>query len=340
MMHTLAYALSPMETSQWVLVAVAGVLGSALFSGLETGIYRLNRVRLHLLSAQQNPSARSLERMLRSPHRLLGTLLIGTNVFNYLSSLGITALLKGAELSDKQIVLVVAVILTPILLIFGEVLPKDLFQNLTDRITYPFARPLAWIQRLFLWIGALPLIDLTSMVLSKLIGGSKFAGLTLHPRRVVTQLMQESVGLGLLSPYQSEMIDRVLHPTETHVRDAMIGWAKVQTIRENQPPEAVWALADRSPYSRFPLLDQNGKVIGGVHVFDVLLHEPAACPPLGALARPMPRIDPQASLGHALEQLRQAGSPIGLVANRDDRPLGIVTVKDLVEPVIGDLESW
>lgn len=340
MIHTLAYILSPMQTVQWALIALAGVLGSSLFSGLETGIYRLNRVRLHLLSAQHDPAALHLEQMMRRPHRLLGTLLIGNNTANYLVSLGFTALLKGAELSDGQIILVVALLLTPLLFVFGEVLPKDLFQHFADKLTYPFARPLAWTQRLFWCIGALPLIDLMSNLLAKIIGGSKLAALSPHPRRVVTQLIQEGVGTGLLSPYQSEMIDRVLHPTETHVRDAMIAWSNVQSVRETQPPEAVWALADRSPFSRFPLLDRTGKVLGVVHVFDVLLQDPATCPPLTQLCKPIPRLDPQAALAHALEQLRHAGSPIGLVAGKDDKPLGVITVKDLVEPVIGELEAW
>ncbi|MHB1155764.1 MAG: CNNM domain-containing protein [Phycisphaerales bacterium] len=340
MMLSLAYILTAWQTLQWALIALAGVLGSSLFGGLEAGIYRLNRVRLHLLSAQRNPAALHLERMLRRPHRLIGMLLICNNASDYLASLGVTVLLKGAELSDRQIVPVVALLLTPILLVFGEILPKDLFQNFTDKLTYPFARPLAWAQRLFWCIGALSLIDLMSELLAKIIGGSKLAALAPHPRRVVTQLIQEGVGTGLLSPYQSEMIDRVLHPTETHVRDAMIAWPAVQFVRETQPPQAVWALADRSPFSRFPLLDRTGKVLGVVHVFDVLLQNPATCPPLTELCKPMPRLDPQAALAHAMEQLRHAGSPIGLVAGKDDKPLGIITVKDLVEPVIGELEAW
>ncbi len=340
MMLTLAYNLTPTETSLWALLAFVGMVGSALYSGLETGVYRLNRVRLHLLAHEHKPQALRLSRMVRNPNRTLGTLLIGNNIANYASSFGITALLEGAGLGDWQVILVVAAILTPLLFVFGEVLPKDLFQNYTDTLTYRFAATLLWTQRLVMACGLLPLIDLISRLITWLFGSKVKARLTLHPRRVMARLVQEGVGHGLLSPYQSDMIDRVLHPTQTIVADAMVGWDQVQTLRVGQPIEAVWAVANRSPYSRFPVLDRDGKVTGVLNVFDVLMPDPQYCPPIERLQRTAPRVPATMGLRQAMLRLRQARSALAIVVDAKDQPVGIVTVKDLVEPITGELEIW
>jgi CBS domain containing-hemolysin-like protein len=297
-------------------------------------------VRLDLMAHQRQPRAVTLNRLVANPNRLLGTLLIGNNVANYASSLGITALLTAAGFGDAGIIVVTALILTPLLFVFGEVLPKDLFQNYTDRITYRFATFLKWNQRLVVGCGLLPLIDVTNALLSRRFGHGRRAQLRVHPRRVVTQLMKEGVGEGLISPYQSDMIDRVLHPTESTVFDAMVPWSAVQTIGAYVPPEAVWAAANRTAHARLPMIDRHGRPTGVLQVFDVLLHEPQHCPPIATLARPAPRLTPRQTLADGLAALRTAGSAMGIVQDDSGRPMGIVTAKDLVEPITGDLEVW
>ncbi len=336
----LAEALTAGQYVAWSLVALVGVIGSAVFSGLETGVYRLNRVRLHLLAHRGQGNAQVLDRLVAKPNRLLGTLLIGNNIANYASSLGFTALLGGAGLSDKGIIIVVALLLTPVLFVFGEVLPKDLFQNYTDQITYRFARFMRLFQQLVIVCGLLPMLDGVNWLLTRAFGGGRAIGFGIHPRRIVTQLIKEGVGHGLLSPYQSDMIDRVLHPTETTLADAMIPWAQVHTIAQTAPPEAIWALADRVPHSRLPLVDPQGKPTGVLNVFEVLLQRPDDCPAIATVARPALTLGPDQPLGEGLAALRAAGSAMAIVAGPKGTPLGIVTVKDLVEPITGELDVW
>jgi len=251
----LAFDMTPQQTTGWLVFGLLGLIGSAVFSGLETGIYRLNRIRLHLYAHQHERRATLLDRMIRSPNRMLGTLLIGNNIANYASSLAITALLAAAGYSDRQVIVIVAVILTPLLFVFGEVLPKDLFGSYTDRITYHFARFLRATELLLTVTLLLPVVDGIIRLLARLLGSSELARLSVHPRRAVTEMMREGIGHGLLSPYQSDMIDRVLHPTEQTAGEAMVPWASVHRLHVGAPPEAAWALADRLPYTREQLQD-------------------------------------------------------------------------------------
>jgi len=336
----LAYGLTPWATVMWALLAAVGLLGSAMFSGLETGIYRLNRIRLHLRVNQHQRNAVLLSRMTANPNRMLGSLLIGNNIANYAASMGITALLEAAALGEWRIVGITALLLTPLLFVFGEVLPKDFFQNFTDNVTYRFARFLWYTQKLLLFSGLLPLIDLLSRAIAWSLGASQEYRLSLHPRRVITRLIQEGAGVGVISLYQSDIIHRVLHPTERRVEDAMVPWDDIVQFRVNQPIEAFWSLADRSPHSRFPVVDTSGVPIGFVHVLDVMVHHPESCPPIESLTVQAPRLPENLSLREALVKLQETRSAMGFVTDPRDNIVGIVTAKDLVEPIVGELDVW
>src|SRR5436309_2136726 len=138
----------------WALVLV-GTLGMGVASGVEMGSYALSRVRLNVRADWR---ARVLRRELERPDRLLATLLIASNLFSYLGAMGLTNLLARAGLSDWQIVLVNTLILTPVLFVFAESLPKELFRIEADRLTYAFAGPLAAFRWILTVTGILPAV--------------------------------------------------------------------------------------------------------------------------------------------------------------------------------------
>ena len=329
-----------MSQWHWWLMAIVGLAGSALYSGLETGVYQLNRVRLHLLVHRGDSRAILLNGLVRRPNRVLGTLLIGNNAVNYLASMGITGLLGAVGYSQWAVVLITAIILTPMLFVFGEVLPKDLFRRYTDQLTYRCGR-LLWVTQLAVrWTGFGPLIDGISHLLGKALGVSHQNVATIHPRRVVNQLMKEGIDRGLISDFQSEMIDRVLHPKEHTVEQAMVRWDDVTMVRTGMPIEAVWSLADRTPHGRLPIVDDSGQLHGTLYVLDLLRQNPDEQTDLLGLARSVTLLKPDTPLRLALLQMRTDHSAMGVVMQPQGKPMGIVTVKDLVEPITGDLMVW
>ena len=330
--------MSDWQWAMWMAIGLAALAGSALFSGLETGIYSINRVRLHVLAHGSGSGAATLERLITRPNRLLGTLLVGNNVANYAASLAIAVMLNAAGYDGWTQVAFNAALLTPLLLIFGEVLPKDFFRSHSDS-ALPFARPLLWTQRALVATGILPLIDLLSGAIRRAAGGRADGQPISHPRRIVTQLMREGVGHGVLSADQSEMIDRVLEMKRVTVGGVMVEWSAVTAARVGQPPEAIWSVADRVPYSRLPLLNQAGEPVGFIDVHVVLRQDPSRCPPLSDLAHPMIDLDASMTCREALLRMQREHAPMGLVRVQG-RVAGIVTPKDLIEPIVGTLESW
>ena len=332
--------MSTTETIVWYAAALLGMAGSALFSGLETGCYTINRVRLHARAHDPKSNAAVLERLIAQPNRLLGTLLVGNNMVNYLASMAVAALLTGAGYTDWMQVGVSALILTPLLFVFGEVLPKDLFRSYADVLAPPFARPLRWLGIVLTITGVLPIISLVSSGLRRKLGDTRESARTMHPHRFVSNMMRESASEGVITVYQSNMIDRVLATRKTPVADVMIPWKKATSVRTNQPAEALWALADRVPYARVPALDTTGEPVGVIDLTDALRYDPADCPPLDTLVEPAAEVSSDTNLREALQHLQRARVPVAFVVDDAGKPVGLVTAKDLVEPIVGDLDVW
>jgi len=321
------------------VMVVTGILGSALFSGLETGTYTLNRVRLQILAQRHHRTAQTLRDLLADPQRLLGTLLIGNNLTNYLGTAALAVLLERGGYNDWQVVLLNAAIVTPLLFVFGEILPKDLFAAYSDSLMYRLTFLLTWAERVFTWTGFLPVVRLASRASMALLGAPSDST-PLHPRRQVEQLLHEGVGYGVVSDEQGALIARVLELSARTIQNEMVPWERVRTVQADQSAEVLWDLAETTSLSRFPVVDDRGRVAGVVSVRRALL---AGRQP-GRLVRDL--LQPALSLARntpvrrALRTMQQQRAAIAIVVDDHQQPVGLVTVKDLVEPITGELASW
>jgi len=321
----------------WLLMAV-GLAGSAVYSGLETGIYSINRVRLQILHHKRVKAAGILHRLVQHPQMLLSTLLIGNNVTNYMGTAAMTVILQQWGLSDLKVIIVIVLLITPALLIFGEVLPKDLFTAYSDKWVYRCAWFLDLSQKLFFWIGLLPLIQALSGLSARVLG-VHHRSTPFHPRRQVEMLVKEGVGHGLLSDEQSAIVERVLELSTRHADDEMVPWGKTLKVYADDAPRVMWDLAHRTSHTRFPVIDRKGTLRGIISVYDVLKHAPNTCPPLESLLTPALTLDAQTPLRTALATLQSEHAALAVIT-RQGQPVGVVTIKDLVEPITGELASW
>jgi len=330
--------MNDLSMSIWWVLLIVGVVGSAVYSGLETGAYCINRVRLQILDHRKHRAARQLHRLIHQPTVLLGTLLLGNNITNYLGTASLTVILEDRGYSQWQVVVVNVLLITPLLLIFGETLPKDLFSAHSDRLMYRFAWFLELSRRVFVYTGLLPLISALSVVLTRWIKVDQPAA-AFHPRRQVQWLVKEGVGHGLLSDEQSVMVQRVLKLSSQTVSGEMVPWSKVTCMKDDAQARDIWELANRTSYSRLPVLDGQGRVQGVLRVRDALLYQQEDCPEVRTLMTPVMTLDLTMPLRVALAQMQTKRAALAVVTQQD-KPVGMVTIKDLVEPITGELMSW
>lgn len=323
----------------WISAMLIGFGLSAVYSGLETGSYRINPVRLHILDHAGDPRARRLRRLTDNRSSLLSTLLIGNNIANYMGAAAMTVLLESAGFSEWQVIGLNLVIVTPILLIVGETLPKDFCAAHADRIMYPAARFLVASRWLFRLILIQPVVLGFSALLNRLLH-EKNPIMQFHPRRRVWSLVKEGVGYGLLSEAQSDMIQRAMSLSARTIDQEMTPWADVIRVAEDAEPAVLWDLAHETSRSRFPVVDQFGRAIGIVSLKRVLRLGKAQCPPICELMRSPLMLPADTPLREALQRMQRARREIAIVIDRGEKPVGVVTIKDLIEPITGELTSW
>lgn len=323
----------------WSVLAVLGFAGSAMYSGLETGAYSLNRIRLHVMMHRGNRAAKVLHNLITHPTVLLTTLLIGNNITNYLGTAAMGVVIESRGLSDWEAIILNTLIVTPVLFVVGETLPKDLFAAHSDRLMYRLAPVLSVSRNLFYYTGLTPLIGLFSGLMMKAIGRDPRKS-AFHPRRQVGLLVREGVGYGLLSHEQSAIVDRVLDLAGRTVQEEMTAWGNVEKIRLGDSPAMIRRLAQRTTHSRVPVLDRNGAVAGILNLNAALVHHAEACPPISELMVPAESIAQDLSVRDALSRLQQHTAGQAVVTGTRGEPIGIITIKDLIEPITGDLAKW
>jgi len=330
--------MTPQEAAIWIAIALIGLIGSALCSGIETGTYSINRVRLRLRA--ENPKdrrARRLQTELEQPERVLATLLLCNNAFNYTFTVSLAALLQRAlGMGDVTILAVNALLVAPLLFVFGETLPKEFFRAEADRAVYRIVPFLRWARRILTVFPLVPLMMLFIRWISPFFNTDAAVALRSERARVAS-LVKEGARFGVLSSAQSSLIDRALAWRTVKVADEARPWQEVVSLRTGTPREQIVRTLRERPRTYYPVIAGDGSVLGVAHHLDLSLNPTPAG--LASATRAALFIDPNSRAADGLSKLADNNAQLAIVGTKN-KPLGIVTQKDLVEPITGDLAAW
>jgi CBS domain containing-hemolysin-like protein len=323
-----------------LLAALLCLLASGFYSGSEMGFYCASRIRARLRAERESsPGARSLIRLVKNPQETVLGILLGTNLANYLMTVSAAALLaQGMGVPPHRVEFYTAAILSPLIFVVGDVVPKNWFQIESDRLMYRSAPVLRASVLAFRWCGALPLLHGLIRVLSRLLGQSgreEWAG----PRGEVIGLLREGAAQGALTEEQADIVDRVMNLSNVRVGAIMVPRRLVVSLPVDADRAVFERIVRRYEFSRLPVLARDRRqVVGIVNVHDVLADESRAG--LGAWMKPPLRIRARDSAASALVQLRRAHATMAVVTDPRRGFVGILTLKDVVEEVFGELPAW
>jgi CBS domain containing-hemolysin-like protein len=310
--------------------------GSFLYSGLETGVYMLNRIRLDLRAEAGQRSARRLRRLLSRHTNFLAVLLIGNNLANYALSFTISTLfvLAGMEARAEWYTLAVA---TPLLFILCEGVPKNVFQRSAETLVYRFSTLLWASSKLFNVIGMAPLVRGFSAMMTWLAGqrGGHYSPMA---HESVATAVAEGHAAGALTHFQSIMADRVMHLGDLTLRDVSKPLGEAVTIATDASRDDVIELLRQHDYARLPVLAEDGRVVGVLDVYDLLAAEPDK--PMDEFILPPLVLRGDGGIVESLYRMRRGRAAMAIVADRRGRHVGLATLKDLVEEIVGELEAW
>ncbi|MCC7015376.1 MAG: DUF21 domain-containing protein [Planctomycetes bacterium] len=309
------------------------VLASAVFSGAEIGMYSMSRPRLEAESAQGHRTARLARTLIARPAWLLATLLVCNNLTHQAASFVGGWLLEPLAVAPSLNELAITLVVTPPMLLFGELFPKDLFRRKPHAL-FGAAAPLLVVVRVLLAPLVFPL-QFLSEGLTRILGSDQAELTRVQGREAVIELLAERETQ--LQPQVEKLARNVLELRGRRVGRVMIPWKKVETLRAEGSFEELRQRSAQSPFSRHPVVDTRGAVRGYVHQLEVLAARPGV--QLGELVRPLLTLEPDTPLDRALARLRASGQRAALVGSAA-RPLGWVTLKDLVEEISGELVRW
>jgi len=317
----------------WVILCVA-LLASAVFSGSETGLYRLSQARLEVEARAGRRSAKLLRYLVRHETAVLVTILVGNNLA--LEVLTWRASQIGSEATEGfSHEFLVALILTPIVFFLGEALPKDLFRR-RPHATMAWTVDFLLLTRILLW-PAERVLSLFSGFLGILFGLRGEERSSIGTRENVERLLQEGALLGALEPRAEELARNALELRRVPVEQVMTPWDKVVRIRREMADAEARAQVGESQYSRLPVIDAEGLVTGYLHQLEVLGDGEGSDP--FAHLREVLTLPPGTPVDRSLARLRVRGVRMAIVGT-PEAPLGLVALKDLLEEISGDLGSW
>ena len=308
---------------------------SAFFSGSETALTALDRLRLKYLVEKKRPGAERLEAVLAHPDRLLSAILIGNNVVNIAASVFATALF--IKLYGEYGELMTILIMTPVLLVFSEVCPKTYAAQNPERVSFLVLRPIL----LVMWFLT-PLIWLVTRVSRLMI--RLFPGETGRPmisedeiKSIITVGEQD----GVVAEEQRRMLHGVFELSQSRVRDLMVPRTEVVGIEAGTSFAGVLSLVQSARHSRFPVYKESlDSIIGIVHSKDILnyVDRPEAFQ-IEKVAR-QPYFVPESKQGNLLLQsFRERKVHLAIVVDEYGGVEGIVTLEDVIEEVFGDIED-
>jgi putative hemolysin len=327
----------------WALV-LAGALVAALANGIETGLYRLNRIRLRLKADSGDRRAKILLNLVGDLRGMIIVCLLGTNGGTFLTTAVATTLVAatGWTGSGIGVEVVTTLIVAPLAFVFADVVP--LFTVEADHWLYVLARPLRWCYVVLRRTGVVPALNLISDLIVRVARRKEGEGTDpFRPRQRLRAVLADSAAEGVISGYQHELVTKVLGLREKLVRDVMIPMGRVTAVPVEIDRAGFIEQLRQHSYSRLPVYQgKHETVVGIVHIIDVLAEKADGTPLQLAevMRRDLVSVPVDVPVGQALFRMRKDRAAMAMVCDDRGRVVGIITLKDLVEEIVGELAAW
>jgi CBS domain containing-hemolysin-like protein len=311
------------------------LLATALFSAAEMSFIAANRGRLrHMAEGGHRTAIRYLEAF-RRPERLLSSAMMGVTIAHITASTVATWAL--IPVIGGSAALVVTACLTPVMLVFGEVIPKAAARERATGlilVLFPVVEALGRLLAPLTW-GANALVGRTLA----LAGRQPSPTRQYVSREELKLLLQMEPEEADVTVTEAEMIDKIFDLGETAVREVMVPLVDVAALPETGSPDDAVRLIQERGFSRIPVFtDRTFNIVGVVTTMD-LLNRGADAPDLRALMRPASYVPETKRIDELLSEMQKNRVQLAVVVDEYGGAVGIVTVEDIVEQVVGEIRD-
>lgn len=309
---------------------------SSFFSSAETAFSTVNRIRIRTLCEDGNKRALSVQKVLDNYSKMLSAILIGNNIVN-LSASSLTTTL-AAELFGSVAVGIATGILTVLVLLFGEIVPKTKAMNRAEKMVLSYAGIVTFL----MWIltPVIYVIDRLSnalLRLSHIDPNQKIAALTESDLHTLIDVSHED---GVIESEEKEMIHNVFDFSDSVAKDIMIPRIHMTTVPADAGYREVLHVFQDSMYTRLPVYDGDADyIIGIINIKDFLLLSDKSRFRIQDILREVHYTYEFKKTSDLMLEMREKGYAVSMVLNEYGATAGMITIEDLLEEIVGEIRD-
>lgn len=320
-----------MEILDFILVIILlGLVG--FFAAVETAMFSLSKSKILSLISEKKRGASTLLAVKSNPHRLLITILIGSCLTSIFTASFVTEI--AIKVFDNNGVGIATGVVTLLILVFSEIIPKSFAIQNAERLSLITAKPMQILE--FILSPVVICLEGITKIVNKLTGDKKVTFTEAEIRSVISLGKEE----GLLDKEATERLHSVLDFENITVKQIMTPKAQVITFDAGLTVDQFLDIVVDSPFDRYPLYEENqDKIIGVLDVIDVLRVIKAEKPQthLKEIMRPTFFVHESTRIDTIVTQSKFKGSSLGIVINDAGKMEGVFTSQDIVEEIVGDI---
>ena len=325
-----------------IVAVVILLMMSAFFSGSETALTAASRAKMMQLEREGDKRAARVNRLIERRENLIGTILLGNNLVNILASALATSLFVSIMPGPAGVAVVTGV-MTVLVLVFAEVLPKTYAISNPDGVAMSVARPVSWLVAGLSWI--VHVLQAVVAVFLKLAGMKADTDQALAADTEIRGAIELHHQEGGVNSQNRRILTGALDLRELTVADVMVHRKNITMLDADLPPRELIHRALSSPHTRLPLFKgEEQEIIGVLHAKDLLRAVASSDGNLdavnieGILRKPWFVPETQ-SVQDQLDDFLKARSHFALVLDEYGEIEGLITLEDILEEIVGDIRD-
>lgn len=321
------------------MISVSVILGlcilfEALFSGSELALVSADKVRLRHHAEATGRRGRVILRFLDDPGELITASLVGTNICVVLST--VVATLTLLQWFPQHAELISLALMTPLVLVFGEIVPKSVFQTYADQIA-PKAVYALWFFRMLVY----PVVAVggwLSGVLLRALGLDRQQSVMTREELGLLLRLPSREGADRITADEKRMVTRIFGFKSLEVEQVMLPLSEVTALPVTCSLEEVAQEVADKQHTRIPLYEERlDQIVGIVHAYEVLRARAGDLP--RDLCRPAIFVPESQLAVDTLVRLQREGHGMAVVVDEYGGATGVITIEDILEEVVGDIED-
>ncbi|ENZ04010.1 HlyC/CorC family transporter [Clostridium thermobutyricum] len=326
-------------TGQIVLLIVLLIL-SGFFSMSETALMALSKIRIRHLVEEGVKGAKLVEKLTENPNKLLGGILIGNNIVNIGASSIATSLAVRIFGADSDMAIAISTgVMTVLVLIFGEITPKSIAKQKSEQVALKVSKPIQFCVGVFK--PFVIIFTTISSIFIKILGADPKATEPFITEEELKTMVGVSEEEGVLEDVEKEMIFNVFDFADSQVKDVMIQRVDVTAIDINDDYKEILRVIKEEQFSRIPVYDDSiDNIIGVLNVKDLIIAgERKGEFKVKDYMREAFFTFEFKKITELFNEMKKTRNHLAIVLDEYGGTVGIVTIEDLIEEIVGDIED-